>query len=409
MTQNQALRSGLNAVIGEVAAEYHERDEETRMITLGFLARQHTLLLGPPGTGKSALVRELTSRLEGGTYWEILMSKFTAPTAIFGPIDVGALAQGTYRQLLDGHATTCDVAFIDEIFKCSSAALNSMLAYLNERVYHPESGGDPIPCPVLSAVCASNELGEDEATAALYDRLLIRMEVDYLAEPDSFDKLLRSAIASPNSQNDLNSPNGQQRTTVDLAELRQATAAEVPAVELPATVREAIRDLRSDLRHREITSSDRRWKQAVRVLQAAGWLEGREAVEVDDLAVLTHVLWDVPANRSSVAKTIRGYLSPDDRDLADLDDQVTIIATELDQLITDGDSARLQEWAVSTNTKLAQIAKRITGIRDAAERDGRTLTPYQKAADRAQQVYARLLGEALGVSPEKIPTLGGRR
>src|SRR5690606_12737665 len=105
MTQNQALRSGLNAVIGEVAAEYHERDEETRMITLGFLARQHTLLLGPPGTGKSALVRELTSRLEGGTYWEILMSKFTAPTAIFGPIDVGALAQGTYRQLLDGHAT----------------------------------------------------------------------------------------------------------------------------------------------------------------------------------------------------------------------------------------------------------------------------------------------------------------
>src|SRR5690606_41071863 len=75
MTQNQALRSGLNAVIGEVAAEYHERDEETRMITLGFLARQHTLLLGPPGTGKSALVRELTSRLEGGTYWEILMSR----------------------------------------------------------------------------------------------------------------------------------------------------------------------------------------------------------------------------------------------------------------------------------------------------------------------------------------------
>src|SRR2546422_6823623 len=119
-----ALRASLNAVINEVAAIYHERNTEARMITIGILARQHTLLLGPPGTGKSAIVRELTSRIESGRYWEILLSKFTAPTAIFGPIDVGALAQGTYRQILDGHATTAHIAFLDEIFKCSAAALN---------------------------------------------------------------------------------------------------------------------------------------------------------------------------------------------------------------------------------------------------------------------------------------------
>lgn len=405
MGQNQVLRASLNAVIGEVAELYHERDIETRMITIGFLAGQHTLLLGPPGTGKSALVRELTARIEGGTYWEILMSKFTAPTAIFGPIDVGALAQGEYRQVLDGHATTCDVAFVDEIFKCSSAALNSMLAYLNERVYHPEAGGDPVGCPLISAVCASNELGEDEATAALYDRLLIRMEVDYLAEPDSFDRLLRSAV-TPNNQNSQNDP---KRTTVDLAQLRQASAAEVPAVDLPATVLDAIRQLRSDLRTREITSSDRRWKQAVRVLQATAWLDGREQVSVDDLAVLMHVLWDLPANRATVAKTIRTFLSPDDRDLADLDDQVTHIETELDRLVDAGDREQLQDWAVSTNTSLATIAKRLGSIRDSAERDGRAIGPYEKAADRAQYVYGRLLSEALGVSQDKIPALRRRR
>ncbi|MEU4235363.1 AAA family ATPase [Nonomuraea sp. NPDC026600] len=396
-----ALRADLNAVIGEVAAIYHERDTEARMITVGVLAQQHTLLLGPPGTGKSAIVRELTGRIESGRYWEILLSKFTAPTAIFGPIDVGALAQGTYRQILDGHATTAHVAFLDEIFKCSAAALNSMLAYLNERIYHPESGGAPISCPLVSAVCASNELGEDEATAALYDRLLIRMEVDYLAEADSFDRLLMSAVTGGGQ--------APTRTTVELTGLLQVAAHEIPAVDLPAPVREAIRDVRSDLRQREITSSDRRWKQAVRVLQAAAWLEGRAAVAVDDLAVLTHVLWDVPSNKSTVSRVIRGYLSPDDRDLANLEDQVDRIAAELDKLIADGDEDELRTWAVNRNVELAQVAKRISAIRDVASRGGRALAPYQQAADRAQQVYTRLLSEALGVAPDKIPALGRRR
>jgi MoxR-like ATPase len=405
MTQNTqtsvALRADLNAVIGEVAAIYHERDTEARMITIGVLAQQHTLLLGPPGTGKSAIVRELTSRFESGRYWEILLSKFTAPTAIFGPIDVGALAQGTYRQILDGHATTAHVAFLDEIFKCSAAALNSMLAFLNERIYHPESGGAPISCPLVSAVCASNELGEDEATAALYDRLLIRMEVDYLAEPASFDRLLASAVTVGAGQ-------APVRTTVDLADLQQVTTREVPAIDLPATVIEAIRDIRSDLGQREITSSDRRWKQAVRVLQAAAWLEGRAAVAVDDLATLAHVLWDVPSNKTTVSRVIRGYLSPDDRDLANLEDQVDHIAAELDKLTADGDKGELQDWAVGKNIELATITKRIGGIRDSARRGGRAMAPYQRAADRAQQVYTRLLSEALGVAPDKIPALGGR-
>lgn len=403
MRQNSAaLRADLNTVIGEVAAIYHERDTEAQMITIGVLAQQHTLLLGPPGTAKSAIARELTSRIESARYWEILLSKFTAPTAIFGPIDVGALAQGTYRQILDGHATTAHVAMLDEIFKCSAAALNSMLAYLNERIYHPEAGGAPIACSLISAVCASNELGEDEATAALYDRLLIRLEVDYLAEANSFETLLRSAVAAGTGQ-------APRRTTVELADLQQVITGEVPAIELPATAVEAIRDIRSDLRQREITSSDRRWKQAVRVLQASAWLQGRTAVAVEDLAVLAHVLWDVPANKTTVSRVIRGYLSPDDRDLANAEDAVDRIAAELDKLIDDGEEDALRAWAVDQNIELAQVAKRIAAIRDAARRDGRALGPYQQAVDRAQHVYTRLLSEALGVSPDKIPALDGRR
>lgn len=394
------LRDDLNAVIGEVAAEYHERDAETRMIVIGILARQHTLLLGPPGTGKSAIVRELTSRITSGRYWEILLSKFTAPSAIFGPVDVAALAQGRYRQILDGHATTATIAFVDEIFKCSSAALNSMLAYLNERLYHPESGGTPIMCPLVSAVCASNELGEDEATAALYDRLLIRMEVDYLAKPDSFDLLLRSAVTRANGQT-------PARTTVELTDLTEVTTTEVPAVELSPAVIAAIRDLRADLRQKEITSSDRRWKQAVRVLQAAAWLAGRDHIEADDLGVLAHVLWDVPSNKTTVAKVIRAYLGSDERKIADMVDEVDRIAAEMDKLIAADNAERLQSWAVDANGKLATIAKKLRRYADNARTSGKNLTAHQRAADHAQHVYSRLLSEALGVSPDRVPTLGG--
>ncbi|RJQ74207.1 AAA family ATPase [Pseudonocardiaceae bacterium YIM PH 21723] len=395
------LRKDLNLVIEEVSALYHERDTETRMIVTGILAGQHTLLLGPPGTGKSAIAREITSRIDSGKYWEILLSKFTAPSAIFGPIDVAALAQGTYRQVFAGHATEANIAFLDEIFKCSAAALNSMLAYLNERVYHPESGGAPIVCPLVSAICASNELGEDEATAALYDRLLIRLEVDYLTEPDAFNALLRSAVRTPADA-------APVRTSVELGDLQAAIATEIPAVALPGAIIEAIRSLRADLARKEIVSSDRRWKQAVRVLQAAAWLEGRDEIAADDLNVLGHVLWDVPTTRPTVRKMIRSYLGSDQRRIADMRDQLSNIEAELDKLLAKNEPETLAAWGIEVNPQLAKIDRSLKRSLAEAEEAGRPAAVYRQAVEHAQKVFSRVLVHALGVDESQVPTLGSR-
>ena len=131
----------LRKIVAELSDQFYERSAVVRALVMAVLAGQHSLLLGPPGTAKCELARELTGRIDGARYWEILLSKFTDPKRMFGPVDVAALTRGEYTQVFDGRATQCEIAFIDEIFKCSAGALNETLAFLNERVYHPENGG----------------------------------------------------------------------------------------------------------------------------------------------------------------------------------------------------------------------------------------------------------------------------
>lgn len=286
----------LRAISDEVSDRFYERADVVRTLLVTLLAGQHSLVLGPPGTAKSEMARELTGRVEGAAHWEILLSKFTAPTRMFGPIDVAAPARGEYRQVCEGRATTAHIAFIDEIFN-----------------YHPESGGAPIRCPLIGAITASNELPGGEDSAAIYDRLLVRIEVGYLADPSNFAALVRSAVGRPAAPT---------RTTVGPAELRHAVSEAVPAVDVPDVIVDAVCTLRAALRRKELAASDRRWRQAVGLLQTSAYLEGRPAVAETDLSVLAHVLWDSPAERPTVEREVLQLVNPDAKEALDLADAI---------------------------------------------------------------------------------------
>ncbi|WP_372348035.1 AAA family ATPase [Streptomyces sp. KL116D] len=383
----------LRAVCDELADRFYERADVVRTLVVTLLAGQHSLLLGPPGTAKSELARELTGRVVGASYWEILLSKFTAPTRMFGPIDVAALARGEYRQVYDGRATTAHIAFVDEIFKCSTAALNETLGYLNERIYHPENGGEPVRCPLIGAITASNELPGGEDTAAIYDRLLVRIEVGYLEDPTNFAALVRSAV---------NRPAAPARTTVGLAALQHAVAEDVPAVAVPDAIVDAVCALRAALRRKELVASDRRWRQAVRLLQASAYLDGRAAVGERDLPVLTHVLWDSPADRPTVEREVLHLVNPDAKEALELGDTIEELAAHLDAMAGQSREA-LSDWVIrKAHHQLAMAGKRLEQLHAEAVDAGRSTATIDRVTGRQRAVRARVLTEALGVDASTV-------
>ncbi|MEW2423991.1 AAA family ATPase [Streptomyces nigra] len=390
----QTTAEKLRTIVSELSERFYERDDVVRTLVVTLLAGQHSLMLGPPGTAKSELARDLTSRVEGASYWEILLSKFTSPTRMFGPIDVGALARGEYRQVYEGRATTAHVAFMDEIFKCSTAALNETLGYLNERIYHPENGGEPIRCPLIGAITASNELPDEDDSAAIYDRLLVRIEIGYLTDPSNFAALVRSAVRAP-------AP-ASTPTTIHLSELQEAVTTTVPAVEVPDAMVDAICTLRAALRRKELIASDRRWRQAVGLLQASAYLDGRTEVTETDLSILTHVLWNSPAERPVVEREVLHLVNPDAKEALDLADTLDELETQLDAMAGQSREA-LSDWVIkNAHNKLATAGKRLEQLRSEAAGAGRSTTTIDRVTLRQRAVRARVLTEALGLDTSMV-------
>src|SRR5688572_9725697 len=164
-------------VIEELKARFVGRDEIVDLIALAVVAGEHLFLHGPPGTAKSALIRQFAQAVRAD-YFEYLLTRFSEPNEIFGPIDLARLREGTVATVITGMLPEAEFVFLDELFNANSAILNNLLTVLNERVYR--RGAEVHRLPLLSLFSASNHLPEDEALRALFDRFLLRCHVDQL-------------------------------------------------------------------------------------------------------------------------------------------------------------------------------------------------------------------------------------
>lgn len=304
------LTEKLRAILHRLDGALLERRVHVRAVLLALLAGQHALLLGPPGTAKSLLARTLCGAFEDARYFEYLLSRFTHPDELFGPVSIPGLKQEDYRRLTEGFLPDAHVAFLDEVFKANSAILNSLLTLINERVFHHGRHRDP--SPLLGLVGASNELPASEAgLEALYDRFLVRLAVPPIGDPSHF---LRVATR------DLEAAEIPPEARITLAEI-EALRLRARSVTLGEDVRAALAGLWATAREQAWPISDRRWGQAVQLLQVAAAADGRNQVSPVDLLLLEPCLaWD-PTEAPAVRQALLAHLRPASAPEHDLDVQ----------------------------------------------------------------------------------------
>lgn len=282
------LAARLRALRDELLAGLVERDVAVRLALLAAVAGEHLLLIGPPGTAKSLIARRLHLAFRDVAYFERLLTRFSVPEELFGPLSIKGLEEDRYERLTQAYLPTAGIAFLDEIFKANSAILNALLTLLNEREF--DNGVCREATPLITVVGASNELPEGEELDALFDRFLLRLHVGPVSK-ESFPLLLglRGETAMVISR-DL------QLNTYDLQTIRDA----IPTIALQKDTIVLLSDLREWCLAEKIQVSDRRWRKIVRLLQASALTNGRTTVSIWDCWLLQYCIWEQPEQRAKV-------------------------------------------------------------------------------------------------------------
>jgi MoxR-like ATPase len=261
------------------------KSEVIRLLLVAVIAGEHAVLIGPPGTAKSALIRTF-ARLIHARYFEYLLTRFTEPNEIFGPVDIAAFREGRYERRIEGMLPEAEIVFIDEVFKSNSAILNALLTLFNERRY--TSGSRVIKCPLLSAFGASNEVPSDETLTAIFDRFILRIRNDNL-DAYHFQDLLQKGLdlealaASDVLEEPLFQPFATAHELADLQRgLLQNTRFDEEFFSL-------YKGVAFQIRAEGVSLSDRRVVKLLKLFAASAYLDGRAQPDAGDLFVLKHV------------------------------------------------------------------------------------------------------------------------
>ncbi|WP_312116557.1 AAA family ATPase [Brevibacillus reuszeri] len=277
------IQRKMDQAIELLERRFLERSELIRLLMLGMMSGENALLIGPPGTAKSQLARSV-SQLFGSEHWfEYLLTRFTTPDEIFGPVSLQQLKLDQYVRKTEGYLPAAQFAFLDEIFKANSAILNALLSILNERIYF--NGREKEAVPLQFLIAASNELpDEDEQLTALYDRFLFRYEVHYLQQASSYERMFSL-------------PTTTLPVVFSLYDVKDIQAA-AKQVTIPETIIYFLYRLKQGMEAKEYILSDRRWSKIAHVWKTSAALHGREEVTIWDTVLTPHMMWDAPEDLS---------------------------------------------------------------------------------------------------------------
>ena len=297
------IKQRITKILAEMSKGIYERNRELGLALLSAVAGESIFLLGKPGVAKSLVARRLKMAFSDSHCFEYLMSRFSTPDEIFGPVKISQLKDNdTYERQTKGYLPEADVVFLDEIWKAGPAIQNSLLTIINEKIFH--NGNKEIKVPMKALVSASNELPADgEGLDALWDRFLVRLVVDCIQDKTSFEKMISGSAV--NEDVIISEP-----ITAD--EFREWQH-EIEEIAIHQNIFDVINSIRIQIaaynsekeEKEQIYISDRRWKKIVRLMKAAAFLNGNEQITTAQCWLIPDCLW----NNTSQIKSVNEIVS----------------------------------------------------------------------------------------------------
>lgn len=297
MEQKFELIDHLNHILQHLKEKFVGKDDIIDLMGICLAGRENLFLLGPPGTAKSAMVKELSKLLNGKTF-EYLLTRFTEPNELFGPFDIRKLREGDLVTNTEGMLPEANLIFLDELLNANSAILNSLLMVLNEKVFR--RGRENRPLPVVMIVGASNHLPEDEALHALFDRFLIRVKCDYV------DPALLNNVLDAGWKLEQKEMAGKPEISAEDIFKVQAMIGTVDLQE----IRPAYINLVEMLRNAGVQVSDRRAVKLQRLIAASALLCKRTTAIPSDMWVMRYI-WDTEEQQEVIAGIVNSVVEAD--------------------------------------------------------------------------------------------------
>ena len=299
------IRQRTETLLNSLNAGLYERDKAMGLALLTAVAGESIFLLGPPGVGKSLIARRLKYAFRDGVSFEYLMSKFSTPDEVFGPISIKKLKdEDKYERLTDRYLPGANIVFLDEIWKAGPAIQNALLTILNEKIYR--NGDEDVKVGIRGIITASNELPPRNANLApIWDRFLVRLELGKIKKYENFVKMV--VDTKDVYEDDIS-------TDAKLSEYElDDWSRRIDDIEVPAEVLNTLQLLLFKIEQynqqpnnapNQIRIYDRRWKKIVRLLRTSAFLHQRPRVNLMDCFLMEHCLWNGPEQREVIREMI---------------------------------------------------------------------------------------------------------
>jgi len=300
------VKEKIKKLLDQLNTGIYEKEEVMALALLSSIAGESIFLLGPPGVAKSLIARRLKYAYKDAKVFEYLMSRFSTPDEIFGPVSIKGLKDDKYVRITDNYLPTAEVVFLDEIWKAGPSIQNALLTILNEKKFR--NGEKEIDVPMKALISASNELPEKEqGLEALWDRFLVRLVVGGIEDKEKFNKM----IAMPSSLFDETDVSGI--TDDEYKEWSE----KFDQIVIPENVFNVIQVIRNKIElhnqndednKNQIYVSDRRWRKIVRLMRTSAFLNDRKEIDLMDCFLIMHCIWNEEEQKDTVWQFVRGAI-----------------------------------------------------------------------------------------------------